>query len=424
MARNKGEGWLRIKKYAGGDTILFCYQTLRAEDGMKGKKVENSKVVGLLKDFPSTKAQWKEVERLGYSQLLDKPIGATPTFRELAEHWQLHELKKTSGIGSRAGETVEIVELNLNNWVLPKWGDRKALEIKSLEIEAWFDFLTSNPQGKKNKPLEGATVQKLKSVMSQVFKHAQRYELIPVTVDKAGKPTNPVLLARSGKVTSDYAAKVVSSEQMKVILSELDTPKTRLEWTLALLHACTALRPEESFGLQWQDVDWKKGQINIRRGWSKGKETAGKNERSMTQVVMNQVLAEALQDWRGESLYHEDENWIFASSKAKGKIPRSASICAQDYLRPASIKAGVIPEGYKGRYGWHNLRHSLATFLSAEGVHLTVTQSMLRHKKMSTTAEHYTHTANKPQEDAQTTYTDSLGMKARQESPMQSQAVN
>ena len=121
---------------------------------MKGKKVENSKVVGLLKDFPSTKAQWKEVEQARISQLLDKPIGATPTFRELAEHWRLHELKKASGIGSRAGETVEIVELNLNNWVLPKWGDRKALEIKSLEIEAWFDFLTSNPQGKKNKPLE------------------------------------------------------------------------------------------------------------------------------------------------------------------------------------------------------------------------------------------------------------------------------
>ena len=46
-------------------------------------------------------------------------------------------------------------------------------------------------------------MQKLKSVMSQVFKHAQRYELIPVTVDKAGKPTNPVLLARSGKVQSE-----------------------------------------------------------------------------------------------------------------------------------------------------------------------------------------------------------------------------
>jgi len=60
MARNKGEGWLRIKKYADGDTVLFCFQTLRAADG---KRVENSKVVGLLKDFPSEKRngrKWRD----------------------------------------------------------------------------------------------------------------------------------------------------------------------------------------------------------------------------------------------------------------------------------------------------------------------------------------------------------------------------
>ena len=46
--------------------------------------------------------------------------------------------------------------------------------------------------------------------------------------------------------------------------------------------------------MKWQDIDWKRGQINIRRGWSKGKETAGKNEASMTQVAMHSVLAQAL----------------------------------------------------------------------------------------------------------------------------------
>ena len=55
----------------------------------------------------------------------------------------------------------------------------------------------------------------------------------------------------------------------------------------------------------------------------------------MTQVVMNQVLAQALADRRGESLYHKDGDWMFAASREKGRIPRSASICAQDYLRPA-----------------------------------------------------------------------------------------
>src|SRR5208337_3526735 len=141
--RNNGEGWLRTKKYADGDTVLFCYQTVRPSDG---HRVENCKRVGLLKDFPSEKAQWKELARLGYPALLDKPIGATPTFGELTEHWRNHELKKESGVGAKAGETVKIAEINLDRWVLPRWGNKVATEIKPLDIEAWFDSLTSTPQ--------------------------------------------------------------------------------------------------------------------------------------------------------------------------------------------------------------------------------------------------------------------------------------
>ncbi len=185
--------------------------------------------------------------------------------------------------------------------------------------------------------------------------------MIAATISDDGRPTNPVVLARSESASS-YEAVVVTPEQMIVILNELDGPETRLEWTLALVHAATALRPEEAFGLKWADIDWKKGQINIRRGWSKGKETPGKNKGSMTQVAMHPALALAVQAWRRESLYHRESDWVFASARSKGKTPRSAGVAGQDYLRPAAVKAGVIPKDYKGRFGWHNLRHSLATF--------------------------------------------------------------
>jgi hypothetical protein len=47
--------------------------------------------------------------------------------------------------------------------------------------------------------------------------------------------------------------------------------------------------------------------------------------------------------------------------------------------------------------------------MSANEVHLSVTQGMLRHKKMSTTAEIYTHKANKPQLDAQVLFLSAIG---------------
>ena len=331
----------------------------------------------------SEAAAWREVGRRGLDVGLGQQNGKKPSFRELAQHFRQHELNKKTGIGIKAEETVVGDELNLDRWVLPRWGDSLACDIKPLEIEAWFEQLTSRRSSRRRAPLRWPTVIKLKSIMSQVFKHAQRHGLIPAAIGPDGRPTNPVLLARC-ESGSDYEAVVVDPEQMIVILQELDAPETLLEWTLALLHAVTALRPEESFGLKWEDCDWKKGQINIRRAWSKGKVTAGKTKGSMTAVAMHPVLAGALQACRKESLYHRDADWIFALVKAKGKKPRSAGVAAQNYLRPAAVKAGVIPESYSGRFGWHNLRHSLATFLTANEVTLSLIQSMLRHAKPST----------------------------------------
>jgi integrase len=59
-------------------------------------------------------------------------------------------------------------------------------------------------------------------------------------------------------------------------------------------------------------------------------------------------------------------------------------VLAQDYLRPAAVKTGVIDADYRGPVGWHNLRRSLATFLADNDVSLSVIQRMLRHSKPTT----------------------------------------
>lgn len=403
-----GKGTVSKKQRAGGLTWIYRFQTTRASDG---KKVENTKVVCLVKEIgPSEAAAWREVGRLGLDKNIDRSNGSRLTFRELAEHFRQHELKKKSGIGVKAEETVATNELLLDNWILPRWGDFRASDIKPLQVEAWFEALTSQPHGKKKTPLTWATVSKMKSIMSQIYKHAQRHELIESTVDSDGRPTNPLMMARAESGTG-YEAVVVSPEQMIIILNELDTPDTRLEWILALVHAATALRPEEAFGLKWRDIDWLLGQIKIQRAWSKGKETPGKTGGSMTQVPMHPALGQALSTWREESVYSRDDDWVFASTKTKGRTPRSAGVAGQDYLRPAAVKAGVIPDGYGGRFGWHNLRHSLATFFAANEVNLPVIQSVLRHARPSTTSL-YMHRVNSAQVSAQGKYLQAINLAA------------
>jgi integrase len=80
-------------------------------------------------------------------------------------------------------------------------------------------------------------------------------------------------------------------------------------------------------------------------------------------------------------------------SEVEGKSSTVAGVAGQDYLRSAVVADRVLSDGYKGRFGWHNLRHSLATFFPANEISLAVIQSMLRHSKPATTAL-YVHRVN------------------------------
>ena len=84
-------------------TWLFCFQVTRPSDG---KRVENCKPVGLVAAFPGEKAAWVEVGKLGLEKHLDNSVGPEPTFKEIAEHWRLHELRREGVIGKKAVETV------------------------------------------------------------------------------------------------------------------------------------------------------------------------------------------------------------------------------------------------------------------------------------------------------------------------------
>jgi hypothetical protein len=161
-------------------TWLFCFQVTRPLDG---KRVENCKPVGLVADFPDEKAAWVEVGRLGLEKHFDNVVGPEPTFREIAEHWRLHELRKEGIIGKKAEETADRDEHNLDEHVLPRWGGLVASAIKPTEVEAWFEGLAAIPLGARKKPLKWPTIDKINSVMSQVYAHAQRQGLIPAEMN-------------------------------------------------------------------------------------------------------------------------------------------------------------------------------------------------------------------------------------------------
>jgi len=123
------------------------------------------------------------------------------------------------------------------------------------------------------------------------------------------------------------------------------------------------------------------------------------------------LLAEVMKTWHSATLYGKPEDYVFASCKLGGRKPRTGSMIVEDYLRPAAIKAKVIALDDKGktfdldgnsvrRFGFHVFRHSLCSFLMAEGENPAVIQATLRHTRLDMTML-YAHSRKKQRLEAQ-----------------------
>ena len=55
-----------------------------------------------------------------------------------------------------------------------------------------------------------------------------------------------------------------------------------------------------------------------------------------------------------------------------------------DYIRPVAVKLGIIKKD-EPRFGFHNFRHSLATFLISEELNPVVVRRMLRQSHIDMT---------------------------------------
>ena len=113
------------------------------------------------------------------------------------------------------------------------------------------------------------------------------------------------------------------------------------------------------------------------------------------------MLAEFMRAWKEATTYSHPSDWVFASFRCKGKQPRVANMLVEDHLRPAAVKAGVLVEDDPRRFGFHNLRHSLASFLVRSKIDPKTVQALLRHSHVNTTLQLYAHSVSEDRLAAQ-----------------------
>ena len=352
------KGWFRRKK---GKLVYFYYNA---------NGDERSKVVGL--DTMTDEEGWLEVGTLGLDKLVNQPDPAKVTFGEVLQHYLAYGKRKTGEDKAHSSKNTDGRNARLH---LSRWSQHVAKDIEPLEIQGWIDGLSKGLRSK------------LRNMMSAVYSHGQKFRMIPRTEE-----CNPMKWV-SATTVSDYEAISLSPEESFAILERIADPLVRV---LVIVVAVTAIRIGEALGLMWSDIDWKKLKINIRRDWVDGELGRPKSRASKAPVEMHETLAALLQAWRQESPYSKDSDFLFPSFKLHGKQPRIGSMIVQDYVRPAAVAAGVIPEDCP-RFGFHNLRHGLSTFLIENGHDPVVVQRMLRQSNVDMTM-HYTHNSHKARE--------------------------
>src|SRR5258706_2815571 len=354
MAQRRQRGWLKKESRTQGETWVLYFRTTRKFDG---RRVENKIPIGFVRDFPDKSSAWAEVERL---HLALNPVDSRRgvTFADLEQHYAEHELvDRSESIHPKAHTTIKGYERVLRNRLLPKWGSRIALGIQPLEIEQWLTTL------KREERLENPTLDRMRRVMSMVYRHGQRYGLI-----SRSQESNPMRFVRC-KTTSGYEAMIITPEQAFAVVCNLREP----ERTLTLLAAGTGLRISECLGLQWHDVNFADGMIDVRRTWTCGQVGLPKSKASKGPVPLHPLLDDFMRLWKQKTTYSQAGDWVFPSTRLNGKQPRVANMLVEDHLRPAAVKAGILsshPDNHGGlvdddprRFGFHNLRHSLASFL-------------------------------------------------------------
>jgi integrase len=145
-----------------------------------------------------------------------------------------------------------------------------------------------------------------------------------------------------------------------------------------LTAAMTGLRQSELLGLRWRDVDWSVQRIRVRNAFTRGEHSSkGKSDLSTRRSVpmADRVVAE-LDRWSKRSVYTSEKSLVFAHPQTGKPLDRT-KVTRRFQEACVDAKVNVIT--------FHELRHTFATRMAAQGVPLRKLQEWLGHADIKTT---------------------------------------
>lgn len=195
--------------------------------------------------------------------------------------------------------------------------------------------------------------------MGKCLRTAQDWEII----DKVPK-LKPLVVAPK-------EAKYLNEEEYSRLLAVANDGSIFYEMLLFSLR--TGVRIGELRAIQWSDIDFNNGVVNIRRNIVNGIVGSPKNNKFRT-IYLASDISERL------SARKKSSGLIFSNSDGS----HFSRFTCRDYLDRMCLKASVK------RISWHALRHSFASQLATNGVSLKTIQELLGHSDLKM-VQRYAH---------------------------------
>ncbi|MCH7578255.1 MAG: site-specific integrase [Chloroflexi bacterium] len=312
----------------------------------------------------------------------DRQLGKSPVpEREKLGDFLNRWLEDTARRSIRVS-TYAIYEVSLRKHIIPAIGHLKLARLSADDLDGLYSRLLSGGLSPK-------TVRMIHAVLHRALSHAQRRGAIAVNpASVAAPPSAPRREFRT--LAPDEAALL-----LKAALSD------RLYGVYLLALTC-GLRQGEILGLRWADVDLNRAVLHVRQQvyrmagewvFSEPKTAAGRRTVSLSgsavEALRERRLAQNKERLRAETW--EDLDLVF--SNRRGNPIDKANLLRGSFW-PLLERAGLP------HMRFHDLRHSCASLLLAEGVHPKVVQEMLGHSSISVTLDIYSHVLPSMQADA------------------------
>lgn len=298
------------------------------------------------------------------------PVGRAPTFGE----WLDIYLREVASLRVRPS-TLARYRQEVRLYIKPGLGRHRLDRLKPAQLSAFY-----REQGKRLAP---GSVRRLHALIRRSLTIAVRWGLLA---------SNPAVLVEPPSL-SHHEIQPYSAEEARKFLDAVRGDRLEARWILAI---ALGLRQGEALGVRWEDVDLENGVLHIRRALQRQGDGSlalvdPKTAKSRRAVPLPPQLVDAL---RQRAIFQQQEEgrapiWqnslglAFTTSVGTPIHPRND----QRSFRSIISRAGLR------RIRLHDLRHTTATLLLAEGVSARVVMEILGHSQIGVTLNTYSHVA-------------------------------